>query len=349
MRIAAVASALPEHRYHQSLITAALKHHWQDRLEKPDLLDRFHSRAGVQYRHLALPLERYPEFETWGQTNSAWLEVAEALGARALDAACRRAGLARSELDALYVVSITGVASPSLDARLINRMKLRSDIKRTPIFGLGCVGGAVGVTRAADHTRAYPRQAAAILAVEVCSLTLRHDDLSSANLIASGLFADGAAAAIVTGSERAQEGPEILATHSVFYPDSEEIMGWKISERGFEIVLSAKLPELIRERLTEDVDSFLAAQGLTRDDVGSWVIHTGGPKVLEAIQDALGISNRHLEVSWNCLRRCGNLSSASILLVLENVMLDRRPAPGTLGLLLALGPGFCSELLLVRW
>jgi alkylresorcinol/alkylpyrone synthase len=349
MRIAAVASALPEHRYHQSLITAALKRHWQDQLEKPALLDRFHSRAGVHYRHLAFPLERYPGFETWGQTNSAWLEVAEALGARAIDAACRRAGLAPSELGALVVTSIAGVASPSLDARLINRMKLRSDIKRTPIFGLGCVGGAVGVTRAADHARAYPRQAAAVLAVEVCSLTLRHDDLSTANLIASGLFADGAAAAIVIGSERREEGPRILATRSVFYPDSEDITGWKISERGFEIVLSAALPELIRTRLAHDVDSFLASRGRTRQEIGSWIIHTGGPRVLEAIQDALGLSSRELEASWDCLRRCGNLSSASILLVLEHVMLARRPAPGTLGLLLALGPGFCSEILLVRW
>jgi alkylresorcinol/alkylpyrone synthase len=349
MRIAAVASALPSHRYHQSAITAALEQHWRGRLEKPALLDRFHSRAGVQYRHLAFPLERYPGFCTWGQSNAAWLEVAEALGERAIDDACRRAGLTPHELDALIVVSITGVASPSLDARLINRMDLRSDIKRTPIFGLGCVGGAVGMTRAADHTRAHPGQSAAILAVEICSLTLQHDDLSVANLIASGLFADGAAAAIVTSSERPDGGPEILATRSVFYPGSEHIMGWKISEQGFEIVLSAELPDLIRRRLAGDIDAFLGSQGLTRNEIGSWIIHTGGPRVLEAIQDALGLSSRDLEPSWNSLRRCGNLSSASILLVLENVMLDRRPSRGTLGLLLALGPGFCSELLLLRW
>jgi alkylresorcinol/alkylpyrone synthase len=282
-------------------------------------------------------------------TNAAWLEVAQELGATAIDVALERAQLERHALDALFVVSTTGVASPSLDARLINRMKLRPDIKRTPIFGLGCVGGATGLTRATDHVLAYPKQAAVILAVEVCSLTLQHEDLSTANLIASGLFADAAAAAVVTGSEKPGVGPRILGTRSVFYPDSEEIMGWDISEKGFHLVLSPGLPEFIRHRLRADVDAFLGAHGLTRSDIAHWVIHTGGPKVLEAIESSLELSDGDLEVSWDSLRRFGNVSSASILLVLEEVMLNRRPPPGTLGVFLAMGPGFCLEALLVRW
>jgi alkylresorcinol/alkylpyrone synthase len=353
MAIAGVASALPTYRYSQANITAALKHHWNGKLERPELLDRLHSRTGVEFRNLAFPLERYARFRSWGETNAAWLEVAQTLGENAIDTALDRAGMERDELDALFVVSITGIASPSLDARLINRMRLRPDIKRTPIFGVGCVGGAIGLTRGADYVLAYPGHAAALLSVEVCSLTILRDDLSTANLISTGLFGDGAAAVIVAGAEKAAEeahsGPQILGCRSVFYPDTEDVMGWDISEEGFRIVLSPRLPEMIRRHLAGDLDQFVASFGLARADIGNWVIHTGGPKVLEAIQDALGLCDCELERSWECLRRCGNLSSASVLLVLEDVTMAHRPAPGTLGVILAMGPGFCSEMILVRW
>jgi len=359
--IAGVAHAVPEHRFRQEAITAALKRYWGGKLRNPELLDRFHSRVGVDYRHLAFPLERYAQFASWGETNAAWLEVAEELGVRAIDQALHQAGMSRHDLRALVVVSITGVASPSLDARLINRMGLRPDIKRTPMFGIGCAGGAIGLSRAADYTLAYPRHAAAILAVELCSLTLQGDDLSTANLIAAGLFGDGAAAAVVVGAKAAVKrrpttsrtatsaGPRMLGCASVFYPDTEDVMGWDISENGFKIVLSPRLPEVIRKNLMGDVDAFLGNYGLCRADVSSWVIHTGGPKVLHAIQDTLQLSDQHLDRSWDCLKRFGNLSSASVLLVLEDVMMNNPPAPGSYGVLLAMGPGFCSELILVRW
>jgi alkylresorcinol/alkylpyrone synthase len=352
--IASAASALPENRYSQAAITAALQHYWNGRLERPEMLSRLHTRAGVENRHLAFPLERYARFASWGEVNAAWLEAAQSLGMRAVDAALERAGLSRGDLDALYVVSITGVASPSLDARLINAMGLRTDIKRTPIFGVGCVGGALGLTRAADYVLAYPRQIAALLSVEVCSLTIQRDDLSVANLISTGLFGDGAAAAIVTGAECGVEkaenqGPQILGCRSVFYPDSEDVMGWDISQDGFRIVLSRRLPDLIRRYLHRDVEAFLFSFGLKRSDIGNWLIHTGGPKVLESIRDALDLRETDLYRSWECLRRCGNLSSASVLMVLENAMAEDRPAPGTLALLLAMGPGFCSEMILLRW
>jgi len=354
MRIAGVASALPENRYSQEAITAALKHHWNGRLERPELLSRLHSHAGVETRHLAFPLENYAQFANWGEANAAWLQAAQDLGTRAIDAALERAGLSRLDLDALYVVSVTGVASPSLDARLINAMGLRTDLKRTPIFGVGCVGGALGLTRAADYVLAYPRQTAALLSVEVCSLTIQRDDLSVANLISTGLFGDGAAAAIVTGAEvngipAETPGPQVLGCRSVFYPDSEDVMGWDISQDGFRIVLSPRLPEIIRRYLSRDVAAFLESFGLTRSDIGNWLIHTGGPKVLEAIEDALELRETDLFRSWDCLRRCGNLSSASVLMVLEKAMAEDRPNPGTLGLLLAMGPGFCSEMILLRW
>jgi len=197
--------------------------------------------------------------------------------------------------------------------------------------------------------RAYPRQAAVLLSVELCSLTLQHDDLSVANLISSGLFGDGAAAVIVAGAECPLPGPEILDTRSVFYPGTEDVMGWDVSEKGFRIVLSRQVPDMVRNHLAGDVDAFLCDHGMSRSDIGSWVLHTGGPKVLEATEEALALHDGELAASWDCLRRTGNLSSASVLVVLEEVMSHRRPAPGTLGLLAAMGPGFCSELVLLRW
>ena len=259
------------------------------------------------------------------------------------------AGLQPRELSAIFVTSVTGIAAPSLDARLANRMGLSPNIKRIPIFGLGCVAGAAGIARAADYVRAYPDQAAALLSVEFCSLTLQRDDLSMAHLISALLFGDGAAATVVVGSEVESDGPEILATKSILYPNSERVMGWDISEKGFRIVLSPEVPDTVLKHLGEDVDAFLAEQGLTRSDIGSWVMHTGGPKVLEATAASLGITEKELAASWECLRKVGNLSSTSVLLVLEDVYSHRRPEPGTYSILAAMGPGFCSELVLLRW
>ncbi|HVR24725.1 MAG TPA: 3-oxoacyl-[acyl-carrier-protein] synthase III C-terminal domain-containing protein, partial [Candidatus Polarisedimenticolia bacterium] len=318
------------------------------------LLARLHRNVTVDGRYLAIPAEQYVDIKTWGQANDIWIRVAQELGERALCLALHNAGLQPEDLGALLFTTVTGVASPSIDALLINRMGLPANIRRTPIFGLGCVAGAAGIARASDYVRAYPKQAAALVSVELCSLTLQREDLSVANLISSGLFADGAAAVIVTGedfesSQPENSGPRILATRSVFYPATEEMMGWSISEKGFRIILSTEVPNLIRQNLGRDVDAFLADNGHQRSDLKSFVLHTGGPKVLDASADALGLHNGELDASWDCLRKVGNLSSASVLCVLEDVMKNRRPEPGTLGLLAAMGPGFCSELLLLQW
>ena len=190
--------------------------------------------------------------------------------------------------------------------RLMNRMGLSPQTKRIPIFGLGCVAGAAGIARAADYVRAFPQQSALLLSVELCSLTIQQDDLSVANLISSGLFGDGAAAVIVSGADiQAREGPEIIATRSVFYPDTEYVMGWDISEKGFRIVLSRDVPEVVLRNLGRDADEFLSEHGLDRSDVATWVLHTGGPKVLEATETALGLPPGALQASWECLGRTG--------------------------------------------
>jgi alkylresorcinol/alkylpyrone synthase len=349
MRIASAVSAFPEHYYTQEMLLAALQEYWGSRIENPHVLRRLHRHVEVDGRFLCLPKEAYLNMKTWGEANRHWIRSAKELGEKAVTGALAAAGLQGKRLGAFFFVSVTGISSPSIDALLINKLGLCRNIRRIPIFGLGCVAGAAGISRAADYVRAYPDQAAIVLSVELCSLTLQREDLSMANLISSGLFGDGAAAVIVAGADCGLAGPAILATRSVFYPDTEEMMGWDVSERGFRIVLSRDIPELVRKNLAHDLDDFLAQRGLTRADIGSWVLHTGGPKILQATADALELKNGQLDVSWQCLRRTGNLSSASVLVVLEEVMKNRRPAPGTLGLLAAMGPGFCSEFVLLEW
>jgi alkylresorcinol/alkylpyrone synthase len=228
-------------------------------------------------------------------------------------------------------------------------MGLSANIKRNPIFGLGCVAGAAGIARAADYVRAYPDQIAVVLAIELCSLTWQRKDVSMANMISTGLFGDGAAAVVIAGAETELPGPQIIATRSTFYPGTEDVMGWNISEDGFRIVLSPDVPKVIEANLRRDTDSFLAEHGLERKQIASWIVHTGGPRVLEAVEHALELPERALEASWECLRRVGNLSSVSVLLVLQDFLARRRGEPGTYSVLAAMGPGFCSELVLLRW
>jgi len=349
MRVVSAASAFPGHVYEQASITAALEKLWSGRLPNSRLLSRLHSRTGVERRHLALPLESYLGLQTWGQANNLWIEEAERLGAAAICRAVTPLGLHPADVGALFFTSVTGISSPSIDAKLINRIGFSTNLKRLPLFGLGCVAGAAGVARAADYVRAFPRQVAVVLAVELCSLTWQRDDLSTANLIATGLFGDGAAAVVVCGEETEFPGPTVLATRSIFYPDTEAVMGWDISERGFRIVLSREVPVMVERHLRSDVDAFLADHGLSRKDIASWIIHTGGPNVLEAVAHSLELSDHDLDASWECLRRVGNLSSASVLLVLQDFLARRRGAPGTYSLMAAMGPGFCSELVLLRW
>ncbi len=351
-QIAAVASALPPRYYTQQQVFDELVKHWGPALENPALLERFHHRVGVDGRYFALPLEEYAELERFGQFNAAWLRVAEELGEQAINTALDQAGLTREQIGALLTVTVTGVVSPSLDAHLCNRMGLPGDVRRTPIFGLGCVAGASGIAQATDYVRAYPDKIAVLLSVELCSLTWQRRDLSIANMISTGLFGDGAAAVIVAGDKvklPKTAGPTVVATASSFYSNTEEAMGWDIGEEGFRIVLSPEVPAIIRKHLPADLEGFLAANGVKREQIVSWVLHTGGPKVLEAMADAAGVTREECQLSWDSLRKVGNLSSASVLFVLEDTMRERRPAPGSYGILAAMGPGFCAQLVLLRW
>ncbi|MEV6315704.1 3-oxoacyl-[acyl-carrier-protein] synthase III C-terminal domain-containing protein [Streptomyces sp. NPDC051776] len=350
-RIAAVHGVLAPHRHRQREITDLMA-----RTCLPDgagraVLDRFHASARVRTRHTVLPLDAYGALDGFGAVNDAFITAAVELGAEAVEGALHAAGISPHDVDLLVFTSVTGIAAPSVDARLVGRLGLRPDLKRLPVFGLGCVAGAAGLGRLHDYLRGWPDHVAVLLSVELCSLTFQRDDPSPANLIAGGLFGDGAAAVVCCGGERvpAPGGPVVVASRSRLYPDTERVMGWNITASGFRVVLDSTVPDVVRRHLADDVDAFLGDHDLKRHDIAAWVCHPGGPKVLEAVAEALDLPEGALDVTWRSLERIGNLSSASVLHVLRDTLAERCPPPGTPGLLLALGPGFCSELVLLRW
>lgn len=349
MRIASVGAAFPPYYVDQDTLVALARRLTAGRYHNPARLEQLHRNVLVGGRHFSLPLEELAAIQNFTQANGHWLRVAQEVGAAAVEDALRRAGLGVHQVDAFFSVTVTGIAAPSLEARLINRMGFRTDVKRIPIFGLGCLAGAAGIARAADYVRAYPRQVAILLSVELCSLTVQLQDFSIPNLIATGLFGDGAACAVVVGAERQEPGPQVIATKSVFYPDTERVMGWDIGAEGFKIVLSAEVPEMVTRHLRGDVDTFLAENGLERKDIQHFVCHPGGPKVLEAMEETLELPPDALARTWKSLKAVGNLSSSSVLMVLRDTMAEAGAEEGEWGLLLAMGPGFCSELVLLRW
>ncbi|MCV7077684.1 type III polyketide synthase [Mycobacterium szulgai] len=346
--IAGVAVKFPENRYSQDEAIGALTD-----FAGPEFR-RFALSSGVQSRHTALPLSRYSELSGFTEANDAFVGVALDLGEQALLAALDDAKVKPSEVDVIFSTTVTGLAVPTLEARLASRVGLRQDIKRIPLFGLGCVAGAAGVARMHDYLRAFPNEVGALLAVELCSLTIQRQDNSVANLVASSLFGDGAAAVITKGAARAvrgstgSTGPRVVATRSRIYPETEEVMGWKIGTDGFRIVLSVDVATVTEKYLGGDVRRFLADHGLTPKDVTTWVCHPGGPRVIEAVENVLDLPSNALDHTRNSLRTNGNLSSVSVLDVLRANMTDP-PAPGSIGLMVAMGPAFCSELVLLKW
>jgi alkylresorcinol/alkylpyrone synthase len=294
----------------------------------------------------------------FGKMNDMWIQGALELGEKAIQNALDHVGLEPKDISAIFFTSVTGIACPSIDARLVNRMGFRNNTKRTPIFGLGCVAGAAGISRVADYVKAYPKQYALLLSVELCSLTWQENDFSMAHMVASGLFGDGAAAVIMAGEETelAQRPtsvknpcPKVVATRSTMYPETEHLMGWKINEHGFNIVLSADVPDLVSKELRGTVEDFLGEAGVSQSNICSFIMHSGGPKVLKAMESSLGLADHALESSWKSLRERGNLSSASVLTVLQDFMLNKPGSPGCYSMMGAMGPAFCSELLLLQW
>lgn len=348
-----LASALPGAALPQERITETLAPVLAADPARRAVLRRLHASAGVRTRHLALPLEAYADLGSFGATNGAFLEHGAALAAEALGKALAEAGLAPASVDFLLVTSVTGIGAPGLDVALVERVGLRPDVRRLPSFGLGCAGGAAGLARVHEYLAGHPDGVAALVCVELCSLTLQRDDESTANLVATGLFGDGAGVAVLVGDAhplaRSGAGPEVVDARGELVPGTTGELGWHVSETGLRIVLSGALPTIVERALPGVVDRLLAPHGLTRADVGWWVVHAGGPRIIDAVRDGLGIGEDAVETSRASLAAVGNLSSASVLHVLglRGSAHDHAGAPPW-GVLVAFGPGVACELVLLR-
>lgn len=367
--IGGTGKALPAHRYDQTELARFALQAFPSLEAKEEVLRRFFRRVGVEGRNLALPAERYAELGGFGERNDVWLRVAMDLSVEATERALADAKVAPEDVDVIFTTTVTGIAVPSLDARLVNRLGFRSDIKRVPLFGLGCLGGAAGIARAADYLRGHPHDVALLLSVELCSLTLQADDVSTKNLIATGLFGDGAAAVVMRGERRrvprartphssAQKQrlialrraamPRVIASRSIFFPHTERTMGWDVCDTGFEVVLDPSVPKLVAEHVPEAIDAFLADNGLDLEEIASWVCHPGGPAVIKALEEGLSLAPSALDATRRHLAEVGNLSSSSVLFLLDEAR-HASPEPGSFSVLLAMGPGFCAELVLLQW
>lgn len=347
-QILGLESSFPSYRYQQNQIRELIsnaspqKHH--------AAIGKIHNAAGVDTRFLSLPIENYPNLGAVKERMHLWQEIALGLGTECLNKLFNATQVDVQDIGHFFFTSITGISAPSIDAFLVDHFALSSAIKRTPIFGLGCLGGAALLSRAADYVRAYPKQLALVLAVELCSLTWQKNDFSMANIVATALFGDGCAAFLIAGDlhpllEKSQA--KIIDSHQVFFPKSRHIMGWSIEDTGFKIVLSPGVPEIAQNELPKAVDIFLSRHALNRADIKHWIAHPGGPKVIKALGEGLKISEEYFSTTKESLREMGNMSSVSVLNVLERSMRSR-PNKGDLGLLFAMGPGFCAEMVLLK-
>lgn len=347
-RIVAVKTSFPEQSYDQVDIQNTLEKSWPQRAKH---IRQFGESSSVKARNLALPPEITTNLGDIGERSRIWTEEALKLQTRNIVALQEMTGIDLKEITMIVSTTVTGLTIPTLEAKLMNILPFSPNVKRVPLFGIGCLGGVAGLNRVKDYLDGHPKEAALLLATELCSLTFQMHDQSVANLVGTALFGDGSAAVLMVGREHrlAKKAVfEIIDESSFFYPDTERMMGWDIISSGFQIVLSGDVPGLVREYVAKNLGEFLYKNHLSKDDLKFFVSHPGGPKVLEAISDVTQAKPGAFKMSWDSLREKGNMSSVSVLHVMEKTIQETNHPQGSLGLMLAMGPAFCSEMNLIR-
>jgi alkylresorcinol/alkylpyrone synthase len=347
-RIRSVATAVPGHRIGQQSAQQFCRALFHETFPDIDRLLPVFSNALVENRYFSVPKEWFENDHSFAEKNHQYVKTALELGEAVISSCLQKADLRPQDIDHLFFVSTTGLATPSIDARLINSLKLRPNVRRTPIWGLGCAGGVAGLSRAHEYTIAFPRERALVLALELCGLTFQRNDLSKSNLVATSLFGDGAAAVLVSGAETGDAGPRILANRSTLWYESLDVMGWDINDRGLKVLFSRDIPSIVRNLALPVILEFLAAQGLALHDLGHIIAHPGGAKVIEAYEQALGLTEDKMDRARAILRKYGNMSSPTVLFVLEDFVRAQAIRPDEYGLITALGPGFSAEMMLIQ-
>jgi alkylresorcinol/alkylpyrone synthase len=346
--LADVVSAPPEHVVSQAMAADFARRMFGPSIPHLERLLPIFANAGIESRHVCQPHAWYETEHSPEELNATYIDAATSLCADASRRLLERQRLGPESIDRILYVNTTGIATPSIDARLANVLGLRRNIRRTPIWGLGCAGGVAGLGVAFDHLVGHPRERVLLACAEMCSLTLLRDDASTANVVATALFADGAAVALLSGDETGDAGYPLVASRSTQYPDSLNVMGWNVASRGLQVVFDKRIPQIVEQHAAGELDAFLSDSGVARDDVTEYLYHPGGPKVLAAYGSALGLAMERFGWSRDVLREFGNMSSVTALYVLERYMTANRPGRGGYGVVSALGPGFSSELLLMR-
>ncbi len=343
-----MATAVPENRVEQSTARDFAKRIFSSRAADIERLLSVFDNSHIQTRYFSRSLEWFEQPHSLSEKNQAYIESSTKLSFDAAHKLFEKTGTPLDEIDYIIYVNTTGLATPSIDARLINLLGLRPNVRRLPVWGLGCAGGAAGLSQAYHHLLGHPNEKVLLIACELCGLTFLHDDYSKSNLVATALFGEGAAAVLLTGADAREDGIEIVATNSRFFPDSLDVMGWNILDSGLQVIFAKQIPDIIEKHALSDLSEFLNENNLKLTDISRFLFHPGGAKVIEAYQKALGMSNGDLSISSDILRDYGNMSSVTVLFVLEEYFQKYGINNNSYGLVSALGPGFSSESLLLK-
>lgn len=355
--IISIGEALPPNKIEQDSAVEFARELFSDSFKDIERLLTVFQNGQIESRRFVKDIEWFKEERSFKERNDAYIESAVELGQEAVEKCLTNLRFLQrevepGEIDAIFFISTTGLATPSIEGRIMNKLTFSPHAKRIPIWGLGCAGGAAGLARAYEYCLAYPTAKVLVLSVELCSLTFQKNDRSKSNLVGTSLFADGVSCALMAGdeAERIHNGrvPAILSTQSTLMPDSMDVMGWDIKNEGLYVIFSRDIPSIIENWLQPNVVGFLEKQNIAMEDIGYFIAHPGGKKVLDAYEVSLGIDRSLMDISTDVLREFGNMSSSTILYVLKRHM-ELEPMEGEYGLAAALGPGFSSELLLVRW
>jgi alkylresorcinol/alkylpyrone synthase len=343
-KILATARALPPFDVSQDTAKDFAGKHFEGKLEDIESLLAVYDHSRIDFRQFCVPPEWFMNPHSFSEKNATYVDWAVKLGAEAANKCLAKANVDAGEIDHIIFVSSTGIATPSIDARLFNILHFRADIRRTPIWGLGCVGGACGLAYANDYIKAYPNAKVLLVAVELCGLTFHYEDYSRSNFVAIALFGDGAAAVLLSGEGG---GPTIIDQRATTWPDSLNVMGWNVVDEGLQVVFAQAIPRLVTTNSRNDIDSFLKQTDCQISDIDYFLIHPGGARVIDAYKKALDLQDDQLKYSEEILGRHGNMSSVTVLYILDRVLEEKMPE-GKYGLLTALGPGFSSQNILLR-